>query len=289
MDIDRRSCVRKALLLGMLGVMVPRGFATAALASPRADERGQSATPGHEPSHPPLERALLDLVIANRILAYQNVVDAYGHVSMRHPTDPHIFLMARSRSPALVETGDIMQFRLDGSVIGEDQRPVYIERHIHAAVYRQRPALNAVVHAHASEVLPFTVGSTPLRPVIHSAGMIDEVIPIWDIRDHFGDTNLLVSDEAQGDDLVRALADHNVVLMRGHGFAAAGVNLIEVLRIAIYLRENAKVLLEALRLGEVTYLSPGELEAIRTIDPDSPALKRAWEYWATEAGVADLL
>jgi HCOMODA/2-hydroxy-3-carboxy-muconic semialdehyde decarboxylase len=85
------------------------------------------------------------------------------------------------------------------------------------------------------------------------------------------------------------MAGNNVVLMRGHGFAAAGVNLIEVLRIAIYLRENAKVLLDALRLGEVTYLSPGELKAIRSIDPESPALKRAWEYWATEAGVADLL
>lgn len=284
MLMARRTCVRNAFLCAATAL-----FPASLMAA------GQPVSAGEANANPEAhgskleERAKLDLVIANRILAYQQVVDAYGHVSLRHPDNPQKFLMAWSRSPALVEAGDIMQFRLDGAVIGEDRRPTYIERHIHAAIYREQPTVNAVVHAHASEVLPFTVGSVPLRPVIHSAGVISETIPVWDIRDQFGDTNLLVSDGQQGDDLVRRMGGSNVVLMRGHGFAAAGVNLIEVLRIAIYLRENAKVLLEALRLGDITYLSAGELEAVRSIDPASPALKRAWEYWATEAGVADLL
>ena len=288
MQIVRPSCRHHALLLCAMGALASHALCSPALAEASAGAGPAVSATAAKPKSL-FERAVVDLVIANRILAHQNVVDAYGHVSMRHPTDPQIFLMARSRSPGLVEADDIMQFRLDGSVIGDDRRAAYIERHIHAAIYRQRSDVNAVVHAHASEVLPFTVSSVALRPVIHSAGVVSESIPVWDIRDRFGDTNLLVSDEDQGGDLAQRMAGNNVVLMRGHGFAAAGVNLIEALRVAIYLRQNAKVLLEALKLGEVTYLSSGELEAIRSIDPDSPALARAWEFWATEAGAAALL
>ena len=288
MQFIRPSCGRQILLHCAMGLLASQISWSPAFAGAR-NSAGPAASASAAKARSPYERAVLDLIIANRILAHQGVVDAYGHVSMRHPSDPQIFLMARSRSPGLVEADDIMQFRLDGSVIGDDRRAAYIERHIHAAIYRERSEINAVVHAHASEVLPFTVSSIALRPVIHSAGVVSENIPLWDIRDRFGDTNLLVSDEDQGGDLAQRMAGNNVVLMRGHGFAAAGVNLIEVLRVAVYLRENARVLLEALKLGEVIYLSPGELDAIRSIDPASPALRRAWEFWATEAGVADLL
>ena len=61
--------------------------------------------------------ALRDVVVANRILAREEVVDAYGHVSMRHPDDPERYLMSRSRSPALVTLEDVLEFRLDGEVI----------------------------------------------------------------------------------------------------------------------------------------------------------------------------
>ena len=230
-----------------------------------------------------------DVVIANRILAHEGVVDAYGHVSLRHPSHPERYLLSRSRSPELVEPGDLMEFMLDGTPVGDDRRPPYLERFIHGAIYEARPEIQAVVHAHAEDALPFTITTTPLRPVVHTASFIGARVPVWDIREKFGDTNLLIVNMAQGRDLARCLGEDRVALMRGHGFAAAGRSLQEAVRISVYLPRNARVLLEALRLGEVKALSLGEIEAHASFRPDDPSMWRAWEYWAVRAGCGDLL
>lgn len=231
-----------------------------------------------------------ELVVANRILAHEDVVDAYGHVSMRHPEDPKRFFLARSLAPELVEPGDIMEFDLEGNALGGDQRQPYLERFIHAAVYEARPDVMAVVHAHAEDVLPFGITQAALRPVIHSGSFMGERVPVWDIRERFGDTNLLVTNLAQGRDLAGSLDRNNVVLMRGHGFAAAARSVIEVVRMSVYVPRNARVQLAAASLGEVKPLSRGEIEARNAgYKPRSPETWRAWEYWATRAGCAHLL
>jgi HCOMODA/2-hydroxy-3-carboxy-muconic semialdehyde decarboxylase len=232
-----------------------------------------------------------DLVIANRILANENVVDAYGHVSIRHPEDPARFYLARSLAPELVEPEDIMEFDLEGRPLGGDERQPYLERFIHAALYEARPDVMSVVHAHAEDVLPFGITRAPLRPVIHSGSFMGEQVPVWDIRDRFGDTNLLVTNMAQGRDLAKRLSTRNVALMRGHGFVAAARSLIEVVRMSVYVPRNARVQLAAASLGgEVKPLSPGEIAARNAgYKPYSPETWRAWEYWATRAGCAQLL
>jgi HCOMODA/2-hydroxy-3-carboxy-muconic semialdehyde decarboxylase len=233
-----------------------------------------------------------DLVVANRILANENVVDAYGHVSLRHPEDPKRFFLARSLAPELVEPGDIMEFDLEGNALGGDTRQPYLERFIHGAVYEVRPDVMAVVHAHAEDVLPFGITDAALKPVIHSGSFMGEHVPVWDIRERFGDrTNLLVTNVAQGRDLAHALGGNNVALMRGHGFVAAARSLIEVVRMSVYVPRNARVQLAAARLGgEVKALSRGEIEARNAgYKPYSPETWRAWEYWASRAGCAHLL
>jgi HCOMODA/2-hydroxy-3-carboxy-muconic semialdehyde decarboxylase len=239
-----------------------------------------------------LEIATVDLVIANRILGHEDVTDASGHVSMRHPGDPNRYLMSRARSPQLVQPSDIIEFTLDNDPIDPEARPLYHERFIHGAIYRARPDVNAIVHAHAEDVLPFTITRIPLRPVIGSASGIGDHVPVWDIRDRFGDrTNLLVSDQKKGDDLAASLGEHSVVLLRGHGFAAARSNLMSAVRVSVFLPRNARVLMNALRLGgEVNGLTPGEIDvkAAKLAD-DRSGMMRGWEYWATRAGCADLL
>jgi len=237
-----------------------------------------------------LERVLADLVIANRILAHEGIVDAYGHVSVRHPREPKRYLLARSLSPEMVQQADIMEFELDGTPVGGDARQPYLERFIHGAVYESRPEVLAVVHAHAEDVLPFGITAAPLRPVIHSGSFMGAEVPVWDIRDRFGDTNLLVTNMPQGRDLAARLAANNVALMRGHGFVAAARSLIEVVRMSVYVPRNARVQLAAMRLGEVKPLSRGEIEARNAgYKPHSPETWRAWEYWATRAGCKELL
>jgi HCOMODA/2-hydroxy-3-carboxy-muconic semialdehyde decarboxylase len=237
-----------------------------------------------------LGQARRDLVIANRILAHQNVVDAYGHVSIRHPFRPEHFLLSRSRSPELVVEADIMEFTLDGKVVGHDDRPPYLERFIHGAVYEARPDVHAVVHSHAEETLAFTISSVALRPVIHVARGIGPSVPVWDIAEQFGDeTNLLVTNADHGRDLAERLGQGRVVLMRGHGFAAAGSTVMDVVRTSVYLPINARVLATAMRFGTFKALSPGEIQAGAGSNPAAPESWRAWEYWARRAGVGELL
>src|SRR5262249_44913562 len=185
---------------------------------------------------------------------------------------------------------DIVDFRLDGTPTGEEKRALYLERFIHGAIYEARPDVIAVVHAHAEAVLPFTVTKTPLRPVIHSGSFMGAHVPVWAIAGQFGDTKRPVASMAQGRDLARCLGRNNVALMRGHGFAAAGRSLIEVVRMSVYTPRNARALLAALALGEVKPLSRGEIDARNAgYKPYSPETQRAWEYWARRAGCGDRL
>ncbi len=238
-----------------------------------------------------LDQAIRDLVIANRILARENVVDAYGHVSMRHPKDPGRYLLSWSRSPELVEAGDIVEFTLDGKPVKKDNRPPYLERFIHGAIYEARPEVQGVIHSHAEDLLPYGITGARLPPVIHSGSVIGGEVPVWDIAEKFGrDTNLLVRNMEQGRDLAKTLAGNRVVLMRGHGFAAAGRSLMDTVRIGVYAPKNARVHMAALRLGTPQPLYPGEIAARTDLfNPDTAEMWRAWEYWAHRAGAAKLL
>jgi HCOMODA/2-hydroxy-3-carboxy-muconic semialdehyde decarboxylase len=239
----------------------------------------------------PVERARRDVVIANRILAQQRVLDAYGHVSIRHPLDPQKYLLARSLSPGIVEVDDIVEFHLDGAPTGPEKRPLYLERFIHGAVYERRPDVKAVLHSHADDLLPFSISKTTrLRPVIHACGDMGQDIPVWDISRKFGNaTSLLVLNMDHGRDLAEALAGHRMALMAAHGFVSTGRSIYDLVRLAVYIPRNARVQLQAMQMGEYRVISPGETQARMDLDPDSPALKRGWEFWGREAGCAHLL
>jgi HCOMODA/2-hydroxy-3-carboxy-muconic semialdehyde decarboxylase len=232
---------------------------------------------------------LRDLAIANRILAREGVVDAFGHVSLRHPDRPDRFLLARSRSPELVTPEDLMEFALDGTPIDARGRTPYSERFIHGAIYEKRPDVHSVIHNHSHEIIPYGITPVRLRPVLHVGGAIGEDVPVWDIRRKFGDTNMLVVNMDQGRDLAATLGRNRVALMRGHGCAVAGKTLREAVFTAVYLQVNAKLQTEAMRLSdEVEYLSPGELALTKEMLSQQVGLDRAWEYWTRRASLAGI-
>lgn len=231
-------------------------------------------------------QAKWDVMSANHILARESVLDGYGHVSARHPDNPQHFLLSRSRSPELVTVEDIMEFTLDGSPVGNDDRPPYLERFIHAAIYKARPDVVSVVHSHQEDVIPYSISTVPLQPVWHQATCIGNHVPVWDIRDKFGDTNMLVTNLEQGADLAAALGRDKVALMRGHGFVAAGGHLQDAVSTAIYLPKNARILTTAKLLGGgVKVTTPGEVALAGPIRHETPAFQRGWEYWLARAGL----
>jgi ribulose-5-phosphate 4-epimerase/fuculose-1-phosphate aldolase len=227
------------------------------------------------------------VVAANRILANEGVVDAFGHVSVRDPRDPGRYVMSYARSPALVELGDLMVFAQDGTPLDASGRRPYSERMIHGAVYEARPDVNAVIHHHAYSVIPFSVTSTPLVPLTHTAAIIGAHIPVWDIADEFGETDTLVRSMEIGRSLAAKLADNTCLLMRGHGAVVAGASIKETVLSAIYLEINARILLQTLRLSDSPKaLSEREVELARETQFSPLGADRAWEYYSRRAGLA---
>ncbi len=224
-------------------------------------------------------RLIADLVTANHILFDQHVVDAFGHVSVRHDKRPDRFLLARSMAPALVTAPDILEFDLDGNPVAAGGRPVYLERFIHGEIYRIRPDVMSVVHSHSHAVIPFgVVKSRKLRAICHMSGFVGIDTPIFEIRDSIGDgSDLLVRNRELGVALATSLGPKSVVLMRGHGVTVVAPNLPEAVYRGVYVDVNARLQLEAMGIGEVNYLT--EAEARATAAAQSGQVGRAWDLW----------
>jgi HCOMODA/2-hydroxy-3-carboxy-muconic semialdehyde decarboxylase len=224
-----------------------------------------------------------ELVTANRILAREGVVDSFGHVSVRHPDRPDRYLLSRARAPDLIETDDIMEFTLDGTPVDARERKPYLERFIHGAVYEARPDVCSVVHNHSPSVIPFGVTRTRLEPLLHLCATMGHEVPVWDSRDRFGDTTLLVENMEMGRDLAKLIGAGGTALMRGHGATVAGKNIRQAVYISVYLEVNARLQKQAMDMGEVKFLTAGEVDKVAS-RTGSYGINRAWENWCRRAG-----
>jgi HCOMODA/2-hydroxy-3-carboxy-muconic semialdehyde decarboxylase len=242
--------------------------------------RNQARQWGHDDSEGNgIEGLKRDLVAANHILFRHNIVDAFGHVSVRHPDDAARFLMARRVPPGLVEEDDVLEFGLDGELVADDGSPVFLERYIHSALYAARADIQAVVHSHSPNIIAFgVVGGHALRAVCHTCGFLGLKTPIFEMRDVEGDaTDLMITSQAKGRALAAALRDANVILMRGHGSTAVGSNVAEAVYRAIYTETNARIQATAATLGPVTFLSEKEAESADALTPQQ--VERSWQLW----------
>ncbi|MGD9925708.1 MAG: class II aldolase/adducin family protein [Pseudorhodoplanes sp.] len=228
----------------------------------------------------PLDQIRTFTALGNRILANEGVLDAFGHVSMRHPTNPTRYFLSRSRAPELVEPADILEYDLDSNPVKKTDQRLYAERVIHGEIYKARPDVMAVVHHHAPAVMPFCISGVELQPVMHLGAVIGPKVPMWDQYDDFGDTNLLLVKPEEGASLARSLGDAPLVLMKGHGATVVGSSIQELVFRAIYSCRNAEYQFMAKVLGNVSPLRPGEVEKSSQINAMPTANFRTWEYWS---------
>ena len=226
-----------------------------------------------------LNQARVLLARANRMIANEGVLDAFGHVTMRHPTDPQRYLMSRSRAPELVQPEDILEFTLDSQPVKPTDVRLYGERVIHGGIYQARPDVNAVCHHHAPSILPFCISGTELKPVYHLGATLGEKVPFWDARDEFGDTTLIVAKPEEGASLARALGPYWIVLMRRHGATVAGTTLEELTFRTIYTARNAALQIQAHVLSHVSPLNLAETRLAGEYNLRPGPVARAWEYW----------
>ncbi len=234
-----------------------------------------------------LDEARELLARANRMIANESVLDAFGHLTVRHPINPDRYLMSRSRGPELVQPEDIHEFTLDSQIVKPIEARLYGERVIHGEIYKARPDVNAVCHHHAPSILPFCISGMELRPVYHLGATLGAKVPFWDARDDFGDTTLIVAKPEEGASLARALGPHWIVLMRRHGATVAGATLEELVFRTIYTARNAALQIEAHGLGYVSPLNAAETRLAGEYNLKPGPVARAWEYWSARLDKAE--
>jgi ribulose-5-phosphate 4-epimerase/fuculose-1-phosphate aldolase len=233
----------------------------------------------------PVDPAIIEnLVAASRILADQGVLDAFGHVSIRHPSNPNRYLISRSQAPSLMTKDDVIEYDLDSNPVNANGRGSFLERFIHGAVYRARPDVNSVVHSHSPAVIPFGVTQVPLRALFTNAGFLAAGAPVFEIRKYGGMTNLLIHNVALGTALSETLGDNPVALMRGHGNVVVGPSVQVAVYRAVYTEINARMQMQAIALGgPITFLEKEEGDKIDSVnnDPNNPSggIMRPWELW----------
>ena len=229
------------------------------------------------------DKLIADLAAASRILAAQGVVDGFGHVSLRHPQAPDRYFMARAIAPALVTPADIIEYDLDSNPCNANGRGSFLERFIHGAIYKARPDILSVVHSHSPSVIPFGLVDVPMRAMFHNAAFLAAGVPVFDIREKFGATDMLVGNGVKGVALAEVMGRKDIVLMRAHGSVACGPTLQAAVFRAVYTEVNARVQHWTQALGGVAPIAALDAEEGRLADvPNQTAGLRAWDLWRTQ-------
>jgi len=225
-----------------------------------------------------LDALLDDLVVANRILAGLGVVDGFGHVSVRHPEHADRYFLSRSIAPEQVTRDDLMLFDLASVPQNGDTRAPYLERFIHGAIYARRPEVTSVVHSHAAAVVPFAASTVRLKPIYHMSSFLHTGAPVFEIREKFGMTDMLIRNGVQGAALAEVIGTGAVVLMRGHGYCAVGADIAEAVFRAYYTQLNAELQQRAIGLGgEVNFLA--DEEGALYDETNRKVIGRPWGLW----------
>jgi len=267
----------------MISKLLPRCSARAILfaIAVHCSAGAATAQPAPTSAGPPDPKLIEDLVAASRILADQGLLDGWGHVSVRHNGDPNRYLMSRGLAANLVTANDILEFDLDSRPVDTHGLPMsalFTERYIHGEIYKLRPDVIAVVHTHAPSLIPFGVTKVPLQPMYHRSAFISFGVPVFEIRERAGMTDMLIRNAILGHNLAEALGNHPAALMRGHGAVITGPSLPRVVGRTIFLALNATLQAEAMRMGApITYMDPEEARKIE--EREGHGLARTWEGW----------
>lgn len=222
-------------------------------------------------------KLLADTVTAYRMLVNEGVLDGFGHISVRVPGAPDRFMMPRAMPPSLVEVDDFLELDVASSQpVDARGRRVNGERYLHGEIFKARPDVNAIVHAHSYSTIPLTLAGVAMRPVFVQAGFMPVVVPTFELRDVRGaGKGLQITDAARGAALAETLGAHPVALLRGHGVVVVGASIVQASVYSIYTEINAKLQMQALQIGQpIVSLDEPEL-----FEPNGFDTNRPWQHY----------
>jgi ribulose-5-phosphate 4-epimerase/fuculose-1-phosphate aldolase len=201
-------------------------------------------TNGMTPSVPArhnMDDARRSVALACRVLALAGLAeDVLGHVSVRAGPDR---MLLRCRGPEergllFTREADVHSVDFDGRDELSDGYRVPHEHPIHAEILRARPDVQAVVHVHPRRTVLADLAGLALRPVFGAFHIPAYRIALAGVPVY--ERPVLVSTPALGRELVEALGESDLCVLRGHGVAVLGDSVQEAVVRALALEELSR-------------------------------------------------
>ena len=228
------------------------------------------------------EEAKKMCVLGNRICALDEVVDAFGHVTVRNPEKPDTFFISWATSPEFVTVDDLQLCDFEGNILNGDTRPAYGERILHARVYKARPDVNAVCHGHPASLMPFICSDIPYRPIGNGAALFADGVPLlveWDPESGRG-----ISTVAAADSLAEVLGHRRAALIDGHGIVAAEDCVQKLATVCSSLKSSAELLFKMLQIGATPKaVDPEAAKLTAMTSLGEVGINRSWNYKVRKA------
>lgn len=218
-----------------------------------------------------LKQQLVDCI---RMLERSDIIDYNGHCSIR-AGENRMFINIGSCQRSLLSVNDICTVDFDGNVIEGNGKPP-LEFHLHAGVYRARPDVKAVVHAHPKWSTFLTMVGEPYQPV-YAQGSLVWPMPVLDSPNS-------INNPAMAKRLADTLGDRPAAMMKSHGAVTVGKDIVEAFVLANYLEENAYRQYMALQIGKPYAFTDKEVALCREKLWTESLFKRTWDHFRAKLG-----
>ena len=214
------------------------------------------------------------LVDCIRMLERADIIDYNGHASIR-AGDQRMFINSGACQRSHLTVADICTVDFEGALIeGKDKPP--LEFHLHAGIYKARPDVHAIVHAHPKWSTFLTMVGQPYLPV-YAQGSLVYPMPVLDSPNS-------INNPVMAGRLAQTLGQGPAAMMKSHGAVTVGKNIVEAFVLANYMEENAYRQYMALQIGKPYVFTEEELALCREKLWNEALFKRAWDHFRAKLG-----
>ncbi|MBI2880419.1 MAG: class II aldolase/adducin family protein [Candidatus Tectomicrobia bacterium] len=219
------------------------------------------------------------LVLAHKIMAAAGVLQMnLGHASVRLPEGNRVLILGHLHDVGKVFEGvtvdDLSVMDLEGNHLEGGLEPPG-ERYIHSGIYKARPEVGAVVHAHPFMAVACTIAGRDLIPVGHWGTVFHPKVPVYPSSEQ-------IETQRMGEDIARVMGSAPAVLLKHHGAVSAGKFLEQAVAVMLSLEHTARLLAAACQMGTPEALPPEQIRSGKAVKLDRPSFwENPWAYWSS--------
>ena len=202
-----------------------------------------------------------ELEARRQIVYYSHKVHAGGYVSATDGNlsvrldEEHVLITPSSLRKEDMTVDAPLVINLDGEPVADTRRPS-TEHKVHLEAYRQRPDVQAVIHAHPPKAIAFTIANAPLDTCV----LPEVVVTLGEVPVA---PYAAPSTEALPESMRELIRGSDALMLARHGSVTVGGDLSDAFKKLEKLEHNAEILIWARILGGATPFSGEQLSELQ--------------------------